>query len=196
VRGRPADRGTVPLAGDHCYLAGPASTPGELRSELPRGVAASAGTVPKLPQGIVVLQASNQSGIAVAAPAARFFVLRDRVALSGAQIIDPRVSSDGGYPRVEFGFTPVGRRAFQSVTATIAHRGQTVSSGTADVFQHFAVELDGRLLAAPQIDFVKYPDGVIESARLTKLPSPRSLASRPDRSSPGCAWARCRWRWT
>jgi hypothetical protein len=163
-----ADRGTAPLAGDHCYLAGPASTRSELESKLPRGVTAPGGTVLRLPQGIVVLQASNQTGIGVGAPAARFFVLRDRVGVSGAQIIDPRVSSDGGYPSVEFAFTPVGRRAFQSVTATIAHRGQTVSSGTTHVFQHFAAELNGRLLAVPQIDFEKYPSGVIESARLNE----------------------------
>jgi hypothetical protein len=161
-----ADRGTVPLAGAHCYLAGPASTPSELGSELPRGVTASAGTVLKVPQGIVVLQASNQSGIAIGAPAARFFVLRDRVALSSAQIVHPRVSSDGGYPSVQFAFTPRGLRAFQSLTATIAHRGQIVSSSADHVFQHFAVQLDGTLLPVPQIDFTKYPDGVVETARV------------------------------
>jgi hypothetical protein len=166
------DRGTVPPAGEYCYLAGPASDASALESELPRGVSPTDGKVLKVPQGVVVLQASNQGGIGIGAPAARFFVLRDRVAVSGGQIIDPRVSSDGGYPSVEFGFTPSGRREFQSVTATVAHRGQMISSGVVHLFQHFAMELDGRLLAVPQIDFVRYPDGVIETARLNEAAIP------------------------
>ena len=160
-----ADLGAVPVADDHCYLAGPASTASELRSELPRGVSAADQTVLKVPQGIVVLQATNQSGIGIGAAAARFFVLRDRVAVSGAQVLDPRNGSDAGYPNVQFAFTPLGRREFQSMTATIAHRGQMASSGPVHVFEHFAIVLDGRLLAVPQIDFTKYPDGVIETSQ-------------------------------
>jgi hypothetical protein len=159
------DRGTVPLAGESCYLAGPATTRSALRSELPRGVAASAAVVLKVPQGLVVVQAANQSGIGIGAAAARFFVLRDRVAVSGAQLTDPRVSSEAGQPVVQFGFTARGAKAFQSSTAAISKRGETVSSGTgnAPLFQHFAVTFDGALLTVPQIDFVKYPDGVVET---------------------------------
>ncbi len=157
------DRGTVPLLGENCYLAGPATTRSALRSELPRGVPASAAIVLRLPQGLVVVQASNQSGIGIGAAAARFFVLRDRVAVSGAQLIDPRASSEAGQPVVQFGFTSRGAKAFQSSTATISKRGETVSSGDAPLFQHFAVTFDGTLLTVPQIDFEKYPDGVVET---------------------------------
>jgi hypothetical protein len=162
------DRGAAPLAGQFCYLAGPEPTVSALRPELPHGVSASDGKVLKVPQGIVVVQAANQSSIGVGAQSARFFVLRDRAAMSGAQIIDPHAVVQNGEPEVQFAFTPSGRETFQSLTATIAHRGQTVSTGVTHLFQHFAVELDGRLLSVPQIDFTKYPDGVVETPRLNE----------------------------
>jgi hypothetical protein len=156
-------RGLVSPAGTHCYLAGPASTPTELQSELPHGVPKSDGILLTIPQGTVVLQSQGQGDIGVSAPAARFFVLRDRVALSGAQLTNPHVGHEAGEPVVQFGFTARGAKAFQSVTSTLAHRGQIVSDGPDHLFQHFAVALNGTLLTVPRIDFTKYPDGVVET---------------------------------
>lgn len=167
-----ADRGAVPLAGQPCYLAGPESSASALRFALPHGVSASDGKVLKVPQGVVVVQASNQNAIAVGAQTARFFVLRDRAALSGAQIVGPHAVVQNGEPEVQFAFTPSGGNQFQSLTATIAHRGQIVSSGVTHLFQHFAVELDGRLLAVPQIDFARYPDGVVETGQTMEAAIP------------------------
>jgi SecD/SecF fusion protein len=153
-------QGTAPIAGAHCYLGqGPSLS--DLRLTLPHGVTPSDGTVLKVPQGIVVLQASNQTTIAVGAPAARFFVLRDRSALNGVELTHPVMSRQDGEPVVQSGFTASGAKAFRSVTATIAHRGQEVSTGPTHLFQHFAVELDGTLVTVPEIDFAKYPDGVV-----------------------------------
>ena len=166
-----------------------------LRFELPRGVSASDGQVLKVPQGIVVVQAANQSTIGLGVQAARFFVLRDRAALSGAQISDPHaVSADGGLSESAVRLYAVGRRTFQSLTATVAHRGQIVSSGVDHLFQHFAVVFDGRLLSVPQIDFAKYPDGVVETPHQTRSGSSRTRFSRPKRSSANCGSGHCRWR--
>jgi hypothetical protein len=161
-----ADRGAVPLAGQSCYLAGPESSASALRFALPHGVSASDGKVLKVPQGVAVVQASNQNAIAVGAQTARFFVLRDRAALSGTQVSDPHAVVQNGEPEVQFAFTESGGEQFQSLTATIAHRGQIVSSGANHLFQHFAVAFDGRLLSVPQIDFTRYPDGVVETGHM------------------------------
>jgi SecD/SecF fusion protein len=154
-----------------CLLAGPvgaASGPEaieELTSELPPGVAASQGQVRVIPQGTVVLQAAQPNAAAqvpVFSPAARFFVLRDHVALSGADITHPQGSTDqSGLPDVTFRLTGAGRTAFQRVTKAIAHRGANVSLGGVQLNQHFAVALDNQLVTVPQIDFHSYPDGII-----------------------------------
>jgi hypothetical protein len=161
-----ADRSAVPLAGQSCYLAGPESSASALRFALPHGVSASDGKVLKVPQGVAVLQASNQNASAVGAQTARFFVLRDRAALTGAQISNEHAVVQNGEPEVQFAFTESGGEQFQSLTATIAHRGQIVSSGANHLFQHFAVAFDGRLLSVPEIDFTRYPDGVVETGHM------------------------------
>jgi SecD/SecF fusion protein len=167
------DRGAVPVQGEYCYLAGLNGDPsiGDLQGEsLPAGVSFSEGKVLKVPQGWVVLQASNPSPsdtINPTSPTAQFFVLKDQPALNGTQISNPTASTSGAQPDVQFGFSHGGGDAFQNVTATIAHRGQQVSIGTTHLFQHFAAALDGQLLSVPQIDFTKYPDGIVNTGSST-----------------------------
>ncbi len=127
------------------------------------GISASQGRLLAVPQGTVVLQAARPAFGAqpsTSAPSG-YFVLRDRVALAGRNIIDPQPGTDqSGSPDVQFQFTRVGASAFQRVTAQIAHRGELVSAFHQSLNQHFAVAYGGRLITVPQIDFRTYPDGV------------------------------------
>jgi hypothetical protein len=164
------DEGTVPVQGEHCYLAGLGgySSLDQLKSApLPTGVSFSEGQVLTVPQGWVVLQASNPTPsdtIKATSPQAQYFVLRDHPALSGKQISNPSEASQNGEPIVQFGFANGGAQAFQNVTRAIAQRGQQVSIGNRMLFQHFAVSVDGQLLTVPQINFEQYPDGVIATS--------------------------------
>ncbi len=158
---------TTPVPGEHCYVAGGtgAASRTALRADLPNGV--SIGQVQQLVvrQGTVILQAANAtpSGHAgFAGPNAEYFVLKDKVALTGSDITDPSQSTDySGHPDVQFGFTANGQKEFQKVTGEIAKRGASVSVAAITLDQHFAVALDDQLLTVPQIDFKQYPDGII-----------------------------------
>ena len=164
--------GTLPMAGQHCLLAGPDNelytTSHEqavknLASRLPPGVSPSEGQVLIVQQGTVVLQAANPTaGQPVKFPDARFFVLHDNVALDESDITNPHASTDqAGNPDVKFGFNAAGNTAFENVTAQIAHRGQDVSTLGQTLDQHFAVALDNQLLTVPSIDYKTYPDGIM-----------------------------------
>jgi SecD/SecF fusion protein len=155
--------GTSPIRGAHCLLAGPGPSLREVVAELPSVTGGKAEPL-VVPQGTVVLQASNPSladQVTFSNPAAQFYVLKDNVPLSAADITHPRRSADqAGSPDVTFGFTGSGQRAFRNVTAKIAQRGNLVSSGGLTLNQHFAVVLDQQLITVPSIDFKVYPDGV------------------------------------
>jgi len=167
------DQGTVPVQGEHCYLAGLAGygSLAQLKSApLPAGVSFSEGQVLTVPQGWVVLQASNPNAsdtIKATSPQAQYFVLRDHPALSGKQISNPSASTQNGEPIVQFGFKDGGAQAFQNVTATIAQRGQQVRFGSNPMYQHFAAALDGQLLSVPQINYKQYPDGIVNTGSST-----------------------------
>jgi SecD/SecF fusion protein len=96
-----------------------------------------------------------------------WYVLQDDVALEGKEIKDPEQNFDqgaggSGSPIVTFNFTDKGRKTWESVTRTIAERGQA-SVGiqqTAESLQHFAISLDNELVSSPTIDFNQYPDGI------------------------------------
>ena len=165
ARAQGAATAAAVTSGGHCLLAGPAPTLAQLRAELPMGVTLADGHRLTVKPGTTVLAAAAPSTVAVstASPAARFYVLRDRPALTGAGLTHVQAAKDsGGQPDVSFGFTPAAARAFQDLTATVAHRGATVSTGTTVDVQHFAIALDGRLLTVPAIDFKQYPDGVVQ----------------------------------
>ena len=159
-------QGTTPVVGAHCLLSGPDDNTQDLQSGLPAGVSASQPGVQTftVQQGTVVLQAvpaNFTKAPAWGGPNAQFFVLKDHVSLFGNDITNPQQSTDqSGSPDVTFGFTAKGAKAFQSVTAAIAHRGDVVSGLGQTLNQHFAVALDTQLITVPSIDFKTYPDGI------------------------------------
>jgi SecD/SecF fusion protein len=163
-----------PDRGGHCLIAGPLDGGGAAgvhdavevaASRYPSGRIPGRAEVVPVPQGTIVLQATQLDAAApptLSDPSAQFFVLRDRVALTGADITHPHAGTDqSGSPDVTFRFTGAGRAAFQQVTKAIAHRGANVSLGGVQLNQHFAVVLDTQLVTVPQIDFHSYPDGII-----------------------------------
>jgi SecD/SecF fusion protein len=135
-----------------------------LASQLPAGVSASQGQVLVVPQGTVVLQASNPSAahpIKLTSPQAQFYVLHDNYSLSGSDITNPQQGTDqAGQPDVTFGFNSTGAKEFQAVTEAIARRGSEVSLGSNAYNQHFAVALDNQLVTVPSIDYKTYPTGI------------------------------------
>jgi len=96
--------------------------------------------------------------------AAAWWVIRDRPALSGTDITDPKPSFDSfNQPIVTFNFTDKGRSAWHKVTRQIAQRGQEQQAPgqpASASFQHFAAVLDGELVTVPYIDFQQNPDGI------------------------------------
>jgi len=97
-----------------------------------------------------------------------YYVLKDDPALSGAEITNPQPGSAElagapPQPSVTFSFTAEGRPAFERLTKGVAHRGQEaqlpgITKDAAE--QHFAIVLDGQLIAAPSIDYTRYPEGI------------------------------------
>jgi preprotein translocase subunit SecD len=136
-----------------------------LAAQLPAGVSPGSGQVLVVPEGTRVVQAQTSAATepkSFSDPSAQFFILRDRVALTGSDITHPRASTDsGGAPSVAFGFTGAGRAAFQQATRAIARRGANVSLGGQILNQHFAVVLDDHLVTVPSISYQQYPDGII-----------------------------------
>lgn len=139
------------------YLAGPASTRGELKA--PRGALTLA-----VPQGTLVVQARDQSQIGAAQyqnSHARFFVLRDHVYGPGPQRLKHVTASEPrGIPMLKIGLTPRGQREFRQLTGGIARRGASLAESGDPFLQHVAVIEDGTLLSVAQIDYRVYPDGI------------------------------------
>ena len=170
------NNGKKPIAGVHCLLDSPPveEAPGtsqaritqDLAAALPGGVKISMGKLYVVKQGTVVLQGSPSSFSAgkwpgYGSPLARYYVLRDNVALTGSDITNPEQGTGSdGEPDVQFGFTGPGGAAFQKVTATIANRGSLDSIGGQSLEQHFAIALDNQLVTVPYIDYKLYPDGI------------------------------------
>jgi SecD/SecF fusion protein len=139
---------------------------------------APAGTAPKAVRvnpGTVVVRArpvESSSGKITNRTPNSFYVLNDNVVLTGADITHPQQGFDegsggNGQPNVNFGFSSHGKGVFESVTKTIAHRGQEAQLpgvGKEAALQHFAVVLDGQLITAPSIDYTRYPEGIDASS--------------------------------
>jgi SecD/SecF fusion protein len=142
-----------------CLSAGPVSQ----RSQLP--AAGRRARTLTVPQGTTVVQASLQN-VPAGSPQARFFVLRDRVAIDGAGATDATAGRDPatGQPDVEFRLNSAQILALRQLTRTLSHRGESVSLGQTLLDQHLAIVLDGRLLTAPQINFQQFPDGLVTEA--------------------------------
>ncbi len=166
-----ADR-TRSAADAHCLLAGPVETSGPSSRALALDLldvdlAAADRTGAQLlavKPGTKVLQAMPASFSAPGArraTAARYYVLRDRVAVSGDEITKPRAgTSSTGEADIAFGFTRTGATRFEALTAAVARRGTRLSTGGSIRYQHFAVALNGELLEVPYIDFRSNPTGI------------------------------------
>ncbi len=153
----------------HKLIAGPEETKGGLfisptGQKRPRN-----GIVVKVPAGTVVASElpSERSGQTDKSAEPGWYALRDRPALSGTDITEPKQNfSQNNEPNVTFSFTEKGREAFQEVTKQIAQRGQAQAIGPVSVEQaaalsgHFAVVLDNEVKTRPIINFAQNPDGI------------------------------------
>jgi SecD/SecF fusion protein len=118
----------------------------------------------EIKQGTQVLQASPADFTKwprYGSPDAGYYVIKDNVALRGKDISNPEASTDAeGAPDVAFGFKGQGGALFQNVTATIAQRGELVSTGGIALNQHFAIALDNRLISVAAIDYKEFQNGI------------------------------------
>jgi SecD/SecF fusion protein len=117
----------------------------------------------EVPPGVLVLR--DQKADAKSAAPDRWWIVRDRPGLSGADIKNPEQGFDqsvNNEPNVTFNFTSKGRKAFHDITRTIAQRGQDNSLGGDPVqtSQHFAIALDNELVSAPYINYRENSDGI------------------------------------
>jgi SecD/SecF fusion protein len=114
-------------------------------------------------QGTIVVRDSLTSGAGDSdgdtPDVARYFVLRDRPALSGDDIRNPEQNFDPvtNQPNVTFDFSDDGRRIFQEVTRGIAERGLL---GFPPQPESFAIVLDDEIVSRPVIDPEDNPDGI------------------------------------
>jgi SecD/SecF fusion protein len=135
----------------------------------------------RVPRGTVVIEQppvddqSTQDIDEAELGSSQFFVMRDRPALSGDEIEDPKPGSDPttNQPNVTFEFTDSGREAFATVTQEIANRGKNdCFAATGDVCTDvppelvdqfagtFAIVLDQQIESRPIIDWVENPTGI------------------------------------
>src|SRR4051794_17957298 len=117
----------------------------------------------EVPSGVLVLR--DQKPDAKSARPDRWWILRDRPGLSGSEIKNPEQGNDqsvNNEPNVNFNFTSKGRKAFHSITRTIAQRGQDNAFGgnPESTAQHFAIALDNELVSSPYINWQENPDGI------------------------------------
>jgi SecD/SecF fusion protein len=151
----------------HRWLAGPEISHNNLISAIGKHALPPNSQVVEVPQGTVVLQAvpsSSSDKTTISDPSARFYVLRDRVALSGKDLRNPSQGfNQNGAPDVQFQFSDAGKKAFHSTTRRLAQRGtslQLPGVSPQSVLQHFAVALDGKLISVASIDPQQLPDGI------------------------------------
>jgi SecD/SecF fusion protein len=137
---------------------------GALARALKSGKAKNAKFV-TVKEGTIVVKAEKTG---VKGAPARYFVMNDDPALSGTDVKDPkqdfnRGAAGNGGPIVTFKFTSKGKKKWEKVTKTLAHRGQELNlppKTADDARQHFAAVLDNELITVPFIDFVRDPDGL------------------------------------
>jgi len=127
------------------------------------------GIVMEVPAGTVVVSElpSDRNGQVIEDGEPGWYALRDRPALSGLDITDPKQEFDElNQPNVSFGFTDEGQKAFQDVTRRIAQRGAARAIGPAaseeaeQLSGRFAVVLDNEVKTRPIINFADNPDGI------------------------------------
>ncbi len=140
------------------------------KKDCKEGVVAACQEVLTVPPGTVVVSElpSDASGKVIEDAEPGWYALKDRPALSGTDITDPKQEFDEitNQPNVTFSFTDDGQEAFQQVTRQIAQRGQARAIGPASGEQaeqlsgRFAVVLDNEVKTRPIINFAENPDGI------------------------------------
>ena len=151
-------------------LAGPEQRQADLYFEFPDEKQPPDSVLLEVPQGTVVVKEltpddpETEGDESLSGPS-EFFVIRDRPALSGRDITDPKPGTDPqtNEPNVSFDFTDEGQRAFEQTTREIAQRGlEEKLPGTpgASVADHFAIVLDNEVVSRPIIDPDENPDGI------------------------------------
>jgi len=97
-------------------------------------------------------------------PRARFYVLSGAPALTGADVRAVGATTGaGGRPAVRLALRPAAQERFHALTRAISQRGQSLAlpgSSAAAAAQHYALVLDGRLLAVAPVDPLRLPDGL------------------------------------
>ena len=157
----------------HAWIAGPSASTKDLFSELKNQKQPPNSEVISVPQGTLVVQKEPDPGQSQTSdknsPQAQWFVIRDRPALSGTDITDPKANFDQfNQPDVTFSFSGNGRQEFSDVTKAIAQRGLqnappgvAGNSSAADQYSgHFAVVLDQQIKSRPIVNFVDNPNGI------------------------------------
>ncbi len=161
----------------HALIAGPETSVKDLYVSPTGQKRPKDGLVVKVPVGTIVVSESPTDSDGKTVPPEQFppgwYAIRDRPALSGTDITNPKQGFDQttNAPNVTFDFTDSGRSAFQDVTRTIAQRGANSAAaagaiGGVSVDQagalsgHFAVVLDNVVETRPIINFVENPSGI------------------------------------
>ncbi len=157
----------------HAWIAGPSDAQKDLFSELPGQKQPANSQILSVPQGTLVVQKEPDQGQTQTdnpnSPQAQWFVIRDRPALSGTDISNPKANFDQfNQPDVTFSFSGNGRQEFSNVTKAIAQRGLqnappgiAGNSSAADAYSgHFAVVLDQQIKSRPIVNFVDNPNGI------------------------------------
>jgi SecD/SecF fusion protein len=140
------------------------------KADCKEGAIGACQEVLAVPPGTVVVSElpSDASGKVIEDAEPGWYALKDRPALSGTDITDPKQEFEEitNEPNVTFGFTDDGQEAFQQVTREIAQRGQARAIGPASNEQaeqlsgRFAVVLDNEVKTRPLINFAENPDGI------------------------------------
>jgi len=152
----------------HELIAGPVTDRADLRSIAGRH-RRSGSVVLEVPVGTAIVseQPTNSFGEPVAAAEPGWFALKDRPALSGEDIVDPRQERDElGLPNVTFEFTKEGQAAFKRVTRTIAWRGRVRADGRVggrraeELSGSFAGVFDNEMKVRPIVNFAENPNGI------------------------------------
>jgi SecD/SecF fusion protein len=154
----------------HAWIAGPSQAREDLFAQLHGQKQPPNSVILSVPQGTLVVEEGPNGQAApddFNSPDAHWFVIRDRPALSGTDIKDPKPNTDDlGQPIVTFSFTDTGRQEFSDVTKAIAERGLQnappgVTSETSGQYSgHFAIVLDQQVTSRPIVDFVENPNGI------------------------------------
>ena len=115
----------------HGLIAGPEFTKEDLYLKPTGGERPHKGLVLEVPPGTVVVSElpSDRRGQVIEDGEPGWYALRDRPALSGTDITNPKQESAEGQLAVTFDFTDDGQQAFQEVTRRIAQRGAASAIG-------------------------------------------------------------------